>query len=585
MKGLTTLLLMSLLILGSPSSNAHTSFTQDFVYTIHIGAFVKANKKDFADISHLGYLYAERFDYSLLRIYMGDFNTEAKAKAILKSIKAEGYPDAYITRRGFEKGKEVAVIQLGTESLNKEINWTRYMGAGPIFTQLNEGGIKVLTGTFADVEMARQRLGSIRKAGFKDAFVKELNNVLIHRIGTFEMGNKRSHSAGLIRSLEEEEQPEVEVENSPVEEPTVVEQSAVTPPPAEVIPEEYDVVVAKGGSTTNAIALPKIRKNVKRNSVYELQTILKKKGYYKSSLDGLYGKGTTSAYTSIMADHPQIRKYQILAQYAEEESPNTSTLQGHINGLIDKTSRAIKGLEQSKAPIAKAYRAYALYRGKGASPDVDQLMNAAIRQAYQTNKVLKNRPAFDYEATYTYKDLNQLLLHLRYVQQVSSEEIATPCWLLDQHPEETAYAFSLKSGGDQIRMAGCEDRLQWEELKLLSSVATDLNPNSGANSAQNIAGYATMRSRLIMAPKALSKDTQQEVENWHRNFLNGIDRWQSTDPLHVQMVEPLKIAYFQSMVRLEDYFMDKGFKSKEARGLAISTLQTYVVPHMRSYMK
>jgi len=38
----------------------------------------------------------------------------------------------------------------------------------------------------------------------------------------------------------------------------------------------------------------------------------------------------------------------------------------------------------------------------------------------------------------------------------------------------------------------------------------------------------------------------------------------------------LRLAYCQSQVRLEDYFLDQGFKSTEARQLALAALQAIV---------
>jgi hypothetical protein len=42
--------------------------------------------------------------------------------------------------------------------------------------------------------------------------------------------------------------------------------------------------------------------------------------------------------------------------------------------------------------------------------------------------------------------------------------------------------------------------------------------------------------------------------------------------------------YFQSQVRLEDYFMDKGYKPKEAKALALAALHTLVAYHMQRFV-
>ena len=56
MKHYTTLLLAAMLSVFTFSSQAQTS-TTEYHYTIHIGAFVKAQLTDFDDVRRLGYVY------------------------------------------------------------------------------------------------------------------------------------------------------------------------------------------------------------------------------------------------------------------------------------------------------------------------------------------------------------------------------------------------------------------------------------------------------------------------------------------------------------------------------------------------
>ena len=140
--------------------------SKDYTYTIHVGAFVKANLADFEKIRPLGFMYAEVFDNSLLRIYLGDYANEKSAEAVLAKIKTNGYPDAYITRKDLSRGVQKSMIQLGTAAFNDQINWERYALAGPLYVQQVDKSLKIMTGLFDDLEMAHMRLRSIRGGGF-----------------------------------------------------------------------------------------------------------------------------------------------------------------------------------------------------------------------------------------------------------------------------------------------------------------------------------------------------------------------------------------------------------------------------------
>lgn len=83
-----------------------------------------------------------------------------------------------------------------------------------------------------------------------------------------------------------------------------------------------------------------------------------------------------------------------------------------------------------------------------------------------------------------------------------------------------------------------------------------------------------------MAPKALSLEDYTNIKGWNRSLWSGLDAWMGKDAVLKKWGVPLKASYFQTQVRLEDYFMDKGFKSKEATGLALMTLQTLVAHYL-----
>jgi len=90
-------------LLTASLSTANTTKAANYTFTIHIGAFVNAQLTDFENIRPYGYIYTQKFN-NLLKIYMGDYKTEADATKVLTQIKSSGYPDAFITRRNLDDG-------------------------------------------------------------------------------------------------------------------------------------------------------------------------------------------------------------------------------------------------------------------------------------------------------------------------------------------------------------------------------------------------------------------------------------------------------------------------------------------------
>ena len=593
----TSLLLLAIAVFSFlPNRSTTAQAPNDHTFTIHVGTFVQAQLSDFNNIRQYGFLYAEKFQNNLLQVYMGEFPSEAAANALLGQVKTNGYPDAYVTRRNLQQGEKVHIIQLALSAVGEDIDWQSYLKAGPLYALLSGKQVKIVTGVFGNIEEANQRLSIVKKLGYADAFVKAVNNIYLHPISTFEAGGELvapevefvveapETAQPIAEEPTEKEEPKT-IEDEPVAEEAVVETPAEepTPPAAEPIPESYDeVMTARSPLLADPLStpLPGIRKNVKRTSAIELQKVLKKEGTYTGSLDGYYGKGTQGGYEKIMANNRQIRKYQTLAQHSDQlvAKAAPSALQAAISGLAENPNRFLKHLENSQAALAKAYQAYYYFATRGASPQVDDWMNTAIKTAF---KGQKSTTPFDHKATYAYKDLDQLLLHLAYIHSVSGKEAAVPCWLFQRHPEKANEAFGNIG---TYAMESCEQFTQWAPLRLLTTIAADLDPNP-AVSQSLLAPYASIRSGLFVAPVVLTREEQKAIEAWNTSLWKGLDEWAAADPVHQKWCTPLKVAYYQSMVLLEDHYMDRDFKPLEAKGLALSVMQTVVAPYLDGYRK
>ncbi|MEM8906527.1 MAG: SPOR domain-containing protein [Bacteroidota bacterium] len=591
MKHLPILFPLCFLITFCFPNTSHATLTAEYTFTIHVGAFVKAKLSDFRNIRSYGYVYAEPAENNLTRIYMGDFETETAAYQVLKEVKTHGYPEAFVTRKKLNSGTPLHLIQLGVEQVGANINWSRYNRAGALYTALIGQQIKILSGPYTDATETSEMLKTIRAAGFRDAFAKKLNSALLHPVTAFEADMELSNVAlePLATSTEvltEKTVPKkkggLNLMVKPKKSSTSSNQTS-TPPPTD-IPQSYDAVVLteKAGSSSSGgsiqIALPDIRKNVKRNSVLELQKVLKQEKAYSGSLDGYYGKGSTNGWVKIKGNNRQLRKYQLLAQHREaiNQKGTNNILQYYLDHLLKDPNRAVQGLQNSKEPIAKAYQAYHLATNGGTQSEVDALMNTAVRTHFAQNQKAKKLANFDHLAPYTYSKIEQLILHLSFLHQ-TTDEVAVPAWLFQKHPAATAKAFQ-QSDHQSYAISGVDALFQWEELKLLEVIAEDLAAEN--IDSKKLAAATNRRAQLLMAPQLLDTADQMYLEGWHRSIWNGLDAWGEKDPVLKNICVPLKVVYYQSQVRLEDYFMDKGFKPKAATHLALATLQTYVDPYL-----
>jgi hypothetical protein len=195
-------------------------------------------------------------------------------------------------------------------------------------------------------------------------------------------------------------------------------------------------------------------------------------------------------------------------------------------------------------------------------------MNTAIKEAFANVKMAI--PQFDPSATYAYADLDQLLLHLRYIQQYSSNDHVAPCWLFSKHPGPALSAFT-RGNTEGIKLQNCGGFWDWESIQILHAIATDIGAQDHASehSAARIAIY-------YLDPVAPSPAEASALETWNTTLWRNIDAWASRDPMFQKMATAMKIAFFQSQVLLEDYFMNYGMKADQARATALAVLKELI---------
>ena len=545
-------------------------------YTVLVGNFLDAKAQDFETFKGLGFLHANTMDGNLTQVFIGGYEKKRDAEKVAASIRSKGYSSASVQERILEEGKTTTVIQLGIRNIKKKIKWERYFKAGDLYVILNGNQIKITTGLYSSINEAKKNLGEIRKLGFSDAFVKPVNDVFLHKVNSFEAGGLKRPLFDLTLDEEPNKKKRKDIPKGYEDDDVRPKTPIVTDPKP---PRSTSIPAAYGTES----ALPKIRSKIKRRSAIELQKALKAQNAYTGSLDGYYGNGTSSAYKKVLKQNRDLQKYQLLAQYMNSSGQSSSSeLQNIVNNLIDDPMAPTK-LDRYRDPIAKAYRAYLLYTTLGTSSNVNSLMNEAIKESFSGKKI-KNQAPFDYNATYAYEDLGQLILHIHYIHSAPDNDIAAPCWLFQMHPRETANAYKAYSSAsnENFKLQACDEFMFWPEIRMAQTIAVDLNPDQSINQAK-VAAAASERARLFLSPTALSNKEKTAAEKWNQKIWDGLNSWAARDALHERMVDAFKVAYFQSQVRLEDYYMGKGFKLKDAQALAIATMQSIVGPHLERF--
>lgn len=594
-------------------------------YTLQVGTFLDAQGKDFDKLRSLGLVHAKPLSGNLMEVYVGGFRDRASAEQALPAVREKGFPNAFVKSYSSGGDQVVTVVQLATRDAAKPIDWASFRRAGEIKAILNGKLIKIVTGPHANSAAAQKALSTARSLGYKDAFVKTTNAKYLHALTPFETGVKEDlipiafEQNDMVRikgggTAPATAQPQATPSNSgdymvlettAPRTPTLSGQPTITPAPptsaptSASIPSGYDYytsgstggrIPATATGTSEAfvapapVSLPSINGKVKRTSVIELQKLLKAQKVYTSSLDGYYGTGTSDAYEDYLDQNRFMQNYQTRAAHAPlpGDAGSNSALQGVIDGLSSSTYAAAQ-LANYDAPVAKAYQAYVQFLNYGPSNEVNQLMTAANRAAF-TGQSAQSLP-YDPNATYAYQDMAQLILHLHYIHASKRTKEAVPCWMAQAHPQETAAAVKASSGfiGQGLKLQNCGQFEAWPEIRMLVMVAADLNdaPQFDQN---RLAKASSERARLYGAPTALNNTEQKAVEKWAKNLTTGIYTWGTRDPLQGNLSMTFRVLFYQSQVRLEDYFMQKGYKSSEATGLALATLHTLVAYHTQRFV-
>jgi hypothetical protein len=535
---------------------AATAQEKKDIFVVQLGNFSTAKLEDYKPVSTLGLVYAGEMQDGQTPIYIGDFASKASAEVVLAEAKKKGYSGAFLSPRK-SSGKDVSVIQLAGKKLGEAVQWNKYAQAGQIaiLPDLANKGIKLLSVGFADDAAIKKALSNLKALGYKDAYIRNLDETAFHIATPFET-------------------------NGVVFDATIPEQKIITPviPP---VKKADTIVVEKKPSVP--VVVPAA--SYKRQSVGELQKALSELGAYSGKIDGDNIYATKAAFDAAAKENKVLQKYLALAKTAPiTAGAKTSELQFAVNNILSKPAEATKVLEKSKQPVAKAYRAYLMFTQNGDAKKINNLMNEAIGETFNA-KGAKNPFNFDTKSTYSYTTLTQLLQHLRYVQGADKNQLAFPSWLLEEHPKEAMAALEPKDAFEGDYKVEVKDKfMEWEEMLLLQKMAEDLNTDVDKTVETKRNKEAQRRTQLYLLPKAIDMKDKDVYKGWSLAVWKGLNKWAEKDEVNKQTVTAFKAVYYKALLHLEDHYATKGIKSDQATILAYYTLQTVIDRPLQRYI-
>ncbi|MEM7574167.1 MAG: peptidoglycan-binding domain-containing protein [Bacteroidota bacterium] len=427
---------------------------QDRLFTVQVGLFQEVRLSDFESVANMGFVYGQEVEENIHQVYIGNFSDRAKAVSVVDRLIQRNFRNATLVEQPLSSGTDVAVIQLATQTLGRAIDWPTLQEAGTLYVESNDQLIKIVTGVYRDAAHAQSDLARVRELGFRDAFVKSINNYRLVPVTSFETGIKEplipiDLNAGTPAAPTEASNtpslPGATTRGSVAFGDVVVSDSPTTStaPPPNTQP-RGGTPTTYSPSVATPVALPSIRGNLRRTSALRLQTVLKAAGYYQGSLDGYYGPGTTRSWESAWDNWQVLQKYRTLAAAAAIPS---------------------------------------------------------------------------------------------------------------------------------------SDFLTWPEVQTLVTVATELSAKP-----MDLTASAADRARLYAASQPITEAAATRATAWHLTIWENLDAWAAEDLLLQNIATALKASYYQTQVRVEDYFMDRGFNSEQSKQLGTATMMALVGNQLERFL-
>lgn len=122
----------------------------------------------------------------------------------------------------------------------------------------------------------------------------------------------------------------------------------------------------------------------------------------------------------------------------------------------------------------------------------------------------------------------------------------------------------------------------FDEVQLLKSVAYDLFPG---NEPEADSQALVLLQMLYNTTHPLDDASVKRTNDWNTSLWKGLDKWAAKDPLHSELCNVLKIAFYGAQIRIEDYFIEKGLEASDATPLALGVLEQLSDKYLESYLE
>lgn len=524
-------------------------YAQSTHFTIALDTVQNPLPGDYTAARSLGFVYAQPVGNSdLASIFLGGFRNYRDAESLLPSLRAT-YPKAAVLPRSLIGGRSLHAVQLSSKPFNEPFDWDHLMKVGDLYAILDGNIVHVIHQVYEDPSLATRKAYELQLDGYPEASVRLINSVQLIAIGDFEMNYK----------------------------PAFI--------PIESVGGRNERA-SSAYNRENTAELPVIQNTVRRMSIFDLQLLLREKGYLLQAPDGIYTQATARAYEDMLNEDKELIKYSLLAETFPVQITNDYRGDALEEAILDLpgNNAALITIRSSSHPLANAYHAYYLFRNNGSRSEVNRLMNQAIRNAYASNSAREIPAAIDVRTNYTYDDLSLLIAHMYYLHLASGQSYIIPCWLIGSHAYEAeqARAEIERDPTNTLSYETCDPFMEWPEMQLLYAIASDLNDDDVLDQNE-LKASAVDRAKLYLADNPITALQLRQLDSWRSSLFDEIKIWSTKDPVLQRIGDALKLTFLHAQIRLEAYYTQQSFTDEEARGLALATLDSIVGYHLARF--
>ncbi len=160
-----------------------TPAAKETLYAIQLGASNQPDMKRYNKVKNYGYIYTVDAQNGMLRVMLGSYTSKSKANVALKKVKSRGFKDAFISG-GYVTENKVYTVQFASYLYADKVDWDKLQQVGMVQVDASEGRIKLVSGNFSEKSTADDYKNSLRSMGYKDAFVRQVNEARLLNIGT-----------------------------------------------------------------------------------------------------------------------------------------------------------------------------------------------------------------------------------------------------------------------------------------------------------------------------------------------------------------------------------------------------------------